>query len=41
LQWLEFTGLMDLADVQAGNLPFGKGRMLEISRALAVELGLF
>jgi branched-chain amino acid transport system ATP-binding protein len=26
-----------LADVQAGNLPFGKGRMLEISRALAVE----
>ena len=29
--------LADLADIQAGNLPFGKGRLLEISRALAVE----
>ena len=37
LQWLEFTGLADLADIPAGNLPFGKGRLLEISRALAVE----
>jgi branched-chain amino acid transport system ATP-binding protein len=37
LQWLEFTGITDLADVMAGNLPFGKGRMLEIARALAVE----
>lgn len=37
LHWLDFTGLSDLADVAAGNLPFGKGRLLEISRALAVE----
>ena len=37
LQWLEFTGITDLADVTAANLPFGKGRMLEIARALAVE----
>jgi branched-chain amino acid transport system ATP-binding protein len=28
---------MDLADVEAGNLPFGKGRLLEISRALAAQ----
>jgi ABC-type branched-subunit amino acid transport system ATPase component len=37
LQWLEFTGLADCADLSAGNLPFGRGRVLEISRALAVE----
>jgi branched-chain amino acid transport system ATP-binding protein len=37
LKWLEFTGITDLAEVTAGNLPFGKGRMLEIARALAVE----
>ncbi len=37
LKWLEFTGISDLADVTAGNLPFGKGRLLEIARALAVE----
>ena len=37
MKWLEFTGITDLADVTAGNLPFGKGRMLEIARALAVE----
>ncbi len=36
-KWLEFTDLADLADVTACNLPFGKGRLLEISRALAVE----
>jgi len=36
-KWLEFTGLEDLADVEACNLPFGKGRLLEISRAMAVE----
>jgi len=35
--WLEFTGLTGVADVAACNLPFGKGRLLEISRALAVE----
>ncbi len=37
MKWLEFTGISDLADVTAGNLPFGKGRLLEIARALAVE----
>jgi branched-chain amino acid transport system ATP-binding protein len=37
LKWLDFTGISDLADVVAANLPFGKGRMLEIARALAVE----
>lgn len=37
MKWLEFAGITDLADVTAGNLPFGKGRMLEIARALAVE----
>ena len=37
LRWLEFTGMADLAQIQANNLPFGKGRLLEISRALAVE----
>jgi branched-chain amino acid transport system ATP-binding protein len=35
LEWLKFTGLADMADITAGNLPFGKGRLLEISRALA------
>jgi ABC-type branched-subunit amino acid transport system ATPase component len=37
LQWLDFTGMADLAGTKAGNLPFGKGRLLEITRALAVE----
>jgi branched-chain amino acid transport system ATP-binding protein len=36
LKWLEFTAIADLASVTAGNLPFGKGRLLEIARALAV-----
>ena len=37
MECLEFTGITDLADVTAGNLPFGKGRLLEVSRALALE----
>lgn len=37
LQWLEFVGIADLADVTAANLPFGKGRMLEIARAMACK----
>jgi branched-chain amino acid transport system ATP-binding protein len=37
LEWLEFTGISDLADVTAGNISFGKGRLLEIARALAVR----
>ena len=36
MKWMEFTGITNLADVTACNLPFGKGRMLEIARALAV-----
>ncbi|MDK9718766.1 MAG: ABC transporter ATP-binding protein [Trichlorobacter sp.] len=34
-EWLHFVGIDQLADVQASNLPFGKGRMLEIARAMA------
>ncbi|MEQ8152386.1 MAG: ABC transporter ATP-binding protein [Smithellaceae bacterium] len=37
LHWLEFTGLADEAGITANNLPFGKGRLLEIARTLAVE----
>lgn len=37
LHWLTFTGMADAAEITANNLPFGKGRLLEISRALAVE----
>jgi len=37
LHWLEFVGIADLADVTAANLPFGKGRMLEIARAMACK----
>jgi len=35
--WLEFCGIAELADTVAGNLPFGKGRLLEIARALALQ----
>jgi branched-chain amino acid transport system ATP-binding protein len=35
--WLEFTGIAALADIQAANLPFGKGRLLETARAMALE----
>ncbi len=37
MHWLEFTGLADEAGIMANNLPFGKGRLLEIARTLAVE----
>ncbi|MDD5711142.1 MAG: ABC transporter ATP-binding protein [Smithellaceae bacterium] len=37
LSWLQFAGLGDLADQEAGSLPFGRGRILEIARALALE----
>jgi len=37
MKWLDFVGIANLADLVAGNLPFGKGRLLEIARALAVE----
>lgn len=37
LEQLKFTGISDQAEMLAGNLPFGKGRLLEIARALALE----
>ncbi|SNB45624.1 ABC transporter ATP-binding protein [Geobacter sp. DSM 9736] len=37
MHWLDFAGITDLADMEAGNLPFGKGRLLEIARAMALE----
>jgi ABC-type branched-subunit amino acid transport system ATPase component len=37
MHWLEYTGLIDSAQITANNLPFGKGRLLEIARTLAVE----
>jgi ABC-type branched-subunit amino acid transport system ATPase component len=37
MHWLEFTGISELADIQASNLPFGKGRLLETARAMALE----
>jgi branched-chain amino acid transport system ATP-binding protein len=37
LEWLEYCGITDLADQKASNLPFGKGRLLEIARAMAVK----
>jgi branched-chain amino acid transport system ATP-binding protein len=40
LEMLDFCGITDLADQRAGNLPFGKGRMLEIARAMAVKPGI-
>ncbi len=37
MYWLDFTGIADIARMRADNLPFGKSRLLEISRALALE----
>ena len=37
ISWLEFAGIAELADTKAANLPFGKGRLIEIARAMAVE----
>lgn len=36
-EWLDFCGISGLADQKASNLPFGKGRLLEIARAMAVK----
>jgi branched-chain amino acid transport system ATP-binding protein len=36
-KWLDFVGIPELADVEAGTLSFGKGRLLEIARAMALE----
>ncbi len=35
-EWLDFCGMSDLSGVAANNLPFGKGRLLEIARAMAL-----
>ena len=35
-EWMDFCGISDLSGVAAGNLPFGKGRLLEIARAMAL-----
>ena len=40
LEKLKFAGLEEMADLEAGSLPFGQGRLLEIARALAAEPGL-
>ncbi len=40
LEWLKFVGIEELADIEAGNLPFGRGRMLEIARAMACKPSL-
>ena len=37
LRLLDFVGLSEFADEQAGNLPFGHQRRLEIARALALR----
>ena len=37
LNWLEFVGLMPLANAAAGSLPYGAQRRLEIARALASQ----
>lgn len=37
MQWLDFAGVTELCQTEAANLPFGKGRLLEIARAMALE----
>ena len=37
MKWLDFVGIPELAQVEAGTLSFGKGRLLEIARAMALE----
>ncbi len=37
MEWLDFVGISDLARHEAASLPFGKGRLLEIARAMALE----
>ena len=37
LELLEYVGLAEDADKKAGSLPYGKKRLLEIARALALE----
>lgn len=37
MHWLDFAGITDLCRAEAASLPFGKGRLLEIARAMAME----
>ena len=37
MRHLAFTRLTDMAELEAGSLPFGQGRLLEIARALALQ----
>lgn len=37
MQWLDFAAIAELCGTKAANLPFGKGRLLEIARAMALE----
>ena len=37
LELLDYVGIAELAEQPAASLPFGKGRFLEIARALALE----
>jgi branched-chain amino acid transport system ATP-binding protein len=39
-EWLDFTGIGELADQPAGRLPLGSQRTLEVARALAAEPSL-
>jgi branched-chain amino acid transport system ATP-binding protein len=36
-EWLAFAGIAELEQVTAGTLSFGKGRLLEIARAMAAQ----
>ena len=40
LELLDFFGMADMADMQAGSLPYGAQRRLEIARALATHPGI-
>jgi len=37
LQWLDTVGISSLATLQAGSLPYGKLRLMEIARAMVTE----
>jgi branched-chain amino acid transport system ATP-binding protein len=39
-RWLERLGLIGFADIEAGNLPYGAQRRLEIARAMCIEPAL-
>ncbi|MEE8623051.1 MAG: ATP-binding cassette domain-containing protein [Alphaproteobacteria bacterium] len=39
-RWLERIGLIDQADIDAGNLPYGDQRRLEVARAMCIKPAL-